>query len=147
MTRALLLAALLVSLVVPVGGLALVASGAGGPTSGSGSTATSELEKDEIVHLHNELVRVEQLATPGSVGHVKEARRIARDAAAWAERHGAEPDREWYEFANATSDLAQIVAQGIAGAPSFSDAAYRQAAARVDAAAAALPPERRRDDS
>ena len=49
---------------------------------------------------------------------------------------------EWYEFANATSDLAQLVAQGINGAPSFSEAAYRQALARLELAAAALPPER-----
>lgn len=142
MTRVFLIAALLASLAVPVGFLALLGADGGGSGTSSRSGSLPELEKDEIVHLYNELVRVEQLASPGSKGHAREARRIARDAVAWAQAHGAEPDPEWYEFAMATSDLAQIVAQGISGAPSFSDAAYRQAAARLDVAAAALPPER-----
>jgi hypothetical protein len=140
MTRVLLLVSLLASLAVPVGLLALLAADDGGTTSSS--TPSAELQKDEIVDLHNELVRIEQLATPGSKGHAREARRIAREAAAWAQLHGAEPESEWYEFANATSDLAQLVAQGINGAPSFSEAAYRQALARLEIAAAALPPER-----
>jgi hypothetical protein len=144
MTRALLVVSLVASLAVPVGLFALVAAGGGGGATSS-STPSAELEKDEIVHLHNELVRIDQLATPGSKGHAREARRIARDAAAWAERLGAEPEHEWYEFANATSDVAQLLAQGIAGAPSFSEAELRRALARLDVAAAALPPERRPD--
>jgi hypothetical protein len=134
-TRLLLFAALAVSLLVPVGALAVLAGVDPNPSS------PSELEKDEMIDLYNELTRVEELARPGSAGHIAEARRIANEAAGWAERHEAGP--EWEEFASATSALAGLLAEGIAGSPSFSETEYDWAVDRINTALAALPPERR----
>jgi hypothetical protein len=133
-TRLVLVGALLVSLIVPVGGLAMV-------TFAGGSSGPSEWEKDEMIDLYNGLTRVEEQARPGSAGHIAEANRIAQAAAAWAQQHEGEP--EWEEFAAATSALASLLADGIAGSPSFSDAEYDRAVNRINAALAGLPPERR----
>jgi hypothetical protein len=133
-TRLLLAGALLVSLIVPVGSLAML-------TVADRTTGPSEWEKDEMIDLYNELTRVEEQALPGSSGHVAEANRIAQAAAAWGEQHEAEP--EWEEFAAATSALASLLAQWIAESPSFSEAEYDHAVNRINAALAGLPPERR----
>jgi hypothetical protein len=133
-TRLLLAGALLVSLIVPVGSLAML-------TVADSTTGPSEWEKDEMIDLYNELTRVEEQARPGSSGHVAAANRIAQAAAAWAEQHEAEP--EWEEFAAATSALASLLAQWIAESPSFSEAEYDHAVDRINAALAGLPPERR----
>ena len=136
MSRLALLIALALSLIVPVGGVATVAAG-----MASAPATTSEVEKDAVIDLYNQLTRVEEQARPGSQGQVAEARRIAREASAWAEEHDAEP--EWEEFAAATAAMATLLADAIEGAPSFSEAAYDHAATRINAALAALPPERR----
>jgi len=133
-TRVVLLGALLVSLVVPVGSLAML-------TVADTTTGPSEWEKDEMIDLYNELTRVEEQARPGSAGHIAEANRIAQAAAAWGQEHEAEP--EWEEFAAATSALASLLADAIAGAPSFSETEYDRAVDRINAALAGLPPERR----
>jgi hypothetical protein len=133
-TRLALIVALATSLLVPVGGLAMVA------VAGSGS-GPSEMEKDEMIDLYNQLTRVEEQARPGSAGHIAEARRIAQEAAVWAARYEAGTD--WEEFASATSALATLLADGIAGLPSFSEAEYDSAVVRINAALAGLPPERR----
>ena len=135
MTRILLFAALAVSLVVPAGGLAVLAGVDTNPS------APSELEKDELIDLYNELTRVEELARPGSTGHVDEARRIAHDASVWAETF--EASAEWEEFASATSAMATLLADGIANSPSFSEAEYNRAVDRINAALARLPYDRR----
>jgi hypothetical protein len=136
-TRVLLVGALLVSLIVPVGGLAMVAAA-------DASSGPSEMEKDEMIDLYNDLTRVEEQARPGSAGHIAEARRIAHETAGWAARYEAGP--EWEEFASATSALASLLADGIAGSPSFSETEYDRAVERINAALAALPPERRPDE-
>jgi hypothetical protein len=133
-TRLLLVVALATSLIVPAGGLAMFAFA--GSTSGP-----SELEKDEMIEFYNQLTRVEEQARPGSVGHIAEARRIARETASWAARYEAEA--EWEEFASATSAMATLLADGIAGLPSFSEEEYDRAVDRINAALAGLPPERR----
>lgn len=135
MTRLLLFGALAVSLVVPVGGLAVIAGLDANPS------APSALEEDELIDLYNELTRVEELARPGSTGHVVEARRIAHDASVWADTFEASP--EWEEFASATSAMATLLADGIAGSPSFSEAEYNRAVDRINAALVRLPYERR----
>lgn len=136
MSRITLFIALALSLLVPVGGVATVAAG-----MASAPSTTSELEKDAVIDLYNQLTRVEEQARPGSQGQVAEARRIAREAAAWAEEHDAEA--EWEEFAAATAAMATLLADWIEGGPSFSEEAYDHAAVRINAALAALPPERR----
>jgi hypothetical protein len=83
-TRLLLAGALLVSLIVPVGSLAML-------TVADSTTGPSEWEKDEMIDLYNELTRVEEQARPGSSGHVAEANRMAHAAAAWGEHHEAVP--------------------------------------------------------
>jgi hypothetical protein len=133
-TRLALIVALATSLLVPVGGLAMVA------VAGSSSSA-SEMEKDEMIDIYNQLTRVEEQARPGSAGHIAEARRIAREAAEWAELH--EAGAEWEEFAAATSALASLLADGIAGSPSFSETEYDHAVDRINAALAGLPYDRR----
>ena len=142
MSRLLLAAALIVSVVVPGAGIAFVAAGDGGPASASGTpTSFAEAEKDEIVDLYNELVGVDELATPGSAGHMQEARRISRDAAAWATAHPEDP--AWHEFASATSDVARLLALALAKPHAVDEAAYARAVARLSGAAEGLPPERR----
>jgi hypothetical protein len=124
-----------VSLVIPVGGLAMVTAGMAG-----GASTTSEWEKDELIDDFNQLTRVDEQARPGSAGQIAEARRIAQETLAWAKENEAEP--EWEEFAYATSAMATLVADRIAGVPSFSETRYDQAVDRINAALAALPPER-----
>jgi hypothetical protein len=135
-TRLLLGLALAVSLIVPVGGLAMVTAGMAG-----GASTTSEWDKDELIDDYNQLTRVEEQARPGSAGHIAEARRIAQETLVWAKENDAEP--EWEEFAYATSALATLLADGLAGLPSFSETRYDHAVDRINAALAALPPERR----
>jgi hypothetical protein len=134
-TRLLLPLALAVSLVIPVGGLAMVTAGMAG-----GASTTSEWEKDELIDDYNQLTRVDEQARPGSAGQIAEARRIAEEALVWAKENEAEP--EWEEFAYATSAMATLVADRIAGVPSFSETRYDHAVDRINAALATLPPER-----
>ena len=84
-------------------------------------------------------------ATPASKNHPAEARRLAREAKAWADRFEAEP--EWEEFALATSGMASVLARVFADPPSVPERDWDAAAARLDAAGLALPRERQPADS
>ena len=142
MSRALLFLGLALSLLVPASALALFYVGAttSVPPPGPGELHASEFHKDDIVAIHNELLALDELATPGSAGQIAEARRIAREARAWSVRLDADP--EWEEFALAVSALAAMLADGLEHPETFSAAEYVRAVARVDAARAALPEER-----
>lgn len=138
MIRLVLAAALATSLIVPVGSFALLAAV---DTSSTGSTSTpTEWDRDEIIDLYNELAKVDAQASPRSPGHVAEARRIAREASAWATRFEAEP--EWEEFASATGAMAVVLADTIADPSSVPESTWDRTGARLERATHALPPER-----
>lgn len=146
MSRLLLFAALAASLFVPAGGVAIAMAAATAPPAAPSADATrppTDFDKDEIVAIHNELDALDRRATPGSTAQIVEARRIAREARAWAVRFEAEP--EWEEFALATSALAAVIADGLDNPTTFSRAAYDRAVDRVTAAAKGLPEERRHE--
>lgn len=142
MSRALLFAALAASLLVPAGAVALAVAAGTTPSSppAPGTAWPTELDKDEIVAIHNELEALDQRATPGSAGQIGEARRIAREARTWSVRFDAEP--EWEEFALATSALAASMADALEHPEAFSAADYDRAVERVKAAGRALPDDR-----
>jgi hypothetical protein len=98
------------------------------------------VDKDDIVAIHNELEALDRRATPGSVGQIGEARRIAREARTWAVQFDAEP--EWEELALATSALAALMADALEHPDAFAAADYDRAVERLGAAERALPHDR-----
>jgi hypothetical protein len=141
MTRLLLFAALATSLLVPVGGVAVaVAAATSTPATPSPDEIRppTQFEKADLVAIEEELEALDRVATPESGPQILEARRIAREARAWAVRFEAEP--EWEEFALATSALAALIADGLQNPASFPADDYNRAVERVRAAAErALP--------
>ncbi|MEX0817167.1 MAG: hypothetical protein WD027_06960 [Gaiellales bacterium] len=142
MSRALLFAALAASLLAPAGGVALAVAAATSPSypPAPGTAWPTESDKDEIVAIHNELEALDRRATPGSVGQIGEARRIAREARTWAVQFDAEP--EWEELALATSALAALIADALEHPDAFAAANYDRAVERLGAAVRALPHDR-----
>jgi hypothetical protein len=132
--RAPLFAALAGSLLVPTSAVALLLAAATAPAAAPapGTGHPSELDKDDIIAIHNELEALDRRATPGSAGQIAEARRIAREARGWSVHWDAEP--EWEEFALATSALAALLANGLEHPEAFSAANYDRAVARMVAA-------------
>lgn len=142
MTRALLFCALAVSLLVPAGAVGLAVAAGTSPSAppAPGSARPTEVDKDDIVAIHNELEALDRPATPGSVGQIGEARRIAREARTWAVQFDAEP--EWEELALATSALAALMADALEHPDAFAAADYDRAVERLGAAERALPHDR-----
>ncbi len=141
MTRPLLFSALAASLLVPAAGVAVaIAAVTSPPASYSPDEARppTQFDKADLEAIHDELVALDLRATPGASAEIAEARRIAREARAWAVHFEAQP--EWEEFALATSALASVIADGLEHPEMFSSRAYDRAVARERAAAEeALP--------
>jgi hypothetical protein len=144
--RLLLLAALAASLLVPAGVVALAVAAASSPASTPtpGSARPTEVNKDDIVAIYNELEALDRRAKPRSPGQIAEAQRIAREANAWAAQWDAEP--EWEEFASATGALATLMAAALEHPRSFSAPEYDRAVDRLVAAGEALPEGRQPQD-
>jgi hypothetical protein len=142
-TRPLLFLGLAVSLLVPTLALSVFFKAATTPVPppAPGTDHASQFDKDTIIAIHNELEALDGRTTPGSMGQIAEARRIAREARAWSVHFDA--DAEWEEFALATSALAAVLADGLEHPESFSAADYDRAKAPLVAARDALPDERR----
>jgi hypothetical protein len=143
MTRTLVFLGLAASLLVPTaaGALLLIGATTSVPPPAPGTFHPSELEKDDLIAIHNELQELDRRASPGSPGQIAEARRIAREARTWSTHFDAE--FEWEEFALATSALAAVLADGLEHPETFSAEVYDRAVARIDAARNALPDDRR----
>ncbi len=141
MNRLVLFAALAASLLVPAGGVAVAIAAVTSPParySPDDTRPPTQFDKADLKAIHDELVAMDLHATPGSSAQIDEARRIAREARAWAVHFEAEP--AWEEFALATSALAAVVADGLEHPEMFSSRAYDRAVARDRAAAdEALP--------
>jgi hypothetical protein len=141
MTRLFLFSALATSLLVPAAGVAVAIAAVTSPParySPDESRPPTQFDKADLKAIHDELVALDLGATPGTTAQIAEARRIAREARAWAVHFEAEP--EWEEFALATSALASVIADGLEHPETFSSRAYDRAVARERAAAEeALP--------
>jgi hypothetical protein len=141
MSRLFLFAALAASVLVPTGFMAVAVAALTAPPARPSPDATrppTQFEKADLVAIKDELEALDRVATPGSTAQILEARRIAREARAWAVRFEADP--EWEEFALATSALAALIADGLESPAAFSPDDYDRATERVRAAAEqALP--------
>lgn len=138
MMRLVLFGAMLLSLAVPGGALAII-------SYADADSTPSAYDKDEIIDIHNDLgdLAVSSVNHPTKETAAK-AHELNAKALSWAERYEADP--VWEEFAAATAAMAAVLARDVEKPGSVTDAEWNAAIARIDQAENQLPVDRHPED-